>query len=196
MKLSLYQEIKAPEEYPLNGQPCYGYIIYDSEVDISYRMITSVIYSNALEATVTAVFPDYPEDKPMQVHFSYNWKDGALIMNGETPLPNKNGVPVLEEFSANDSSLFAKVGMWIFVLAVLLVASLILLNVLDVEGAIRFWLPATVLLAMSVLILFLVCNIFRTEGNLDLGESGLMSVLKLYGAVILVTGSFLSLIHI
>ena len=127
----------------------------------------------------------------MQVHFSYNWKDGALIMNGETPLPNKNGVPVLEEFSANDSSLFAKVGMWIFVLAVLLVASLILLNVLDVEGAIRFWLPATVLLAMSVLILFLVCNIFRTEGNLDLGESGLMSVLKLYGAVILVTGSFL-----
>lgn len=89
VKLSLYQEIKAPEEYPLNGQPCYGYIIYDSEVDISYRMITSVIYSNALEATVTAVFPDYPEDKPMQVHFSYNWKDGALIMNGETPLPNK-----------------------------------------------------------------------------------------------------------
>lgn len=44
---------------------------------------------------------------------------------------------------------------------------------------------------MSVLILFLVCNIFRTEGNLDLGESGLMSVLKLYGAIILVTGSFL-----
>lgn len=65
-------------------------------------------------------------------------------------LANKNGMPASEELSANDSSLFAKVGMWIFVLAVLLVVSLILLNVLDVEGAIRFWLPATVLLAMSV----------------------------------------------
>ena len=112
-------------------------------------------------------------------------------MDDGSVLANKNGMPASEELSANDSSLFVKVGMWIFVLAVLLVVSLILLNVLDVEGAIRFWLPATVLLAMSVLILFLVCNIFRTEGNLDLGESGLMSVLKLYGAVVLVTGSFL-----
>ena len=47
-------------------------------------------------------------------------------------------MPASEELSANDSSLFAKVGMWIFVLAVLLVVSLILLNVLDVEGAITF----------------------------------------------------------
>lgn len=98
---------------------------------------------------------------------------------------------VSEDFSANDPLSFAKVGMWIFVLAILLVVSLILLNVLDVEGAIRFWLPATVLLAMSVLILFLACNIFFHEGKQDLGEPGLMSVLKLYGAVILVTGSFL-----
>ena len=147
INLSLYKEINAPDEYPFNKQTCYGYIIFDSEVDTSYKLITSVL--------------------------------------------SENGMPASEELSANDSSLFAKVGMWIFVLAVLLVVSLILLNVLDVEGAIRFWLPATVLLAMSVLILFLVCNIFRTEGNLDLGESGLMSVLKLYGAIILVTGSFL-----
>lgn len=191
VKLSLYQEIKAPDEYPLNGQSCYGYIVYDTDVDISHKLITSVVSSNALGATVMAVFPDYPEDKPMQVHFNYNWKDGTLIMDGGAPLPNKNGAPVLEELSANDSFLFAKVGMWIFVLAILLVVSLILLNVLDVEGAIRFWLPVIELLAMSVLILFLVCNIFCNEGKLDLGESGLMSVLKLYGAVILVTGSFL-----
>ena len=191
VKLSLYQEIKAPDEYPLNGQSCYGYIVYDTDVDISHKLITSVVSSNALGATVMAVFPDYPEDKPMQVHFNYNWKDGTLIMDGGAPLPNKNGAPVLEELSANDSFLFAKVGIWIFVLAILLVVSLILLNVLDVEGAIRFWLPVIELLAMSVLILFLACNIFCNEGKLDLGEPGLMSVLKLYGAVILVAGSFL-----
>lgn len=191
VKLSLYQEIKAPDEYPLNGQSCYGYIVYDTDVDISHKLITSVVSSNALGATVMAVFPDNPEGNPMQVYFDYNWKDGTLIMDGGAPLPNKNGAPVLEELSANDSFLFAKVGMWIFVLAILLVVSLILLNVLDVEGAIRFWLPAIELLAMSVLILFLVCNIFCNEGKLDLGEPGLMNVLKLYGAVILVTGSFL-----
>ena len=160
-------------------------------MDTSYILITSVLSANAVDADVLAVFPDYPEDQPQQLHLTYNWKDGSLRMDDGSVLANKNGMPASEELSANDSSLFVKVGMWIFVLAVLLVVSLILLNVLDVEGAIRFWLPATVLLAMSVLILFLVCNIFRTEGNLDLGESGLMSVLKLYGAVILVTGSFL-----
>lgn len=191
VKLSLYQEIKAPDEYPLNGQSCYGYIVYDTDVDISHKLITSVVSSNALGATVMAVFPDNPEGNPMQVYFDYNWKDGTLIMDGGAPLPNKNGAPVLEELSANDSFLFAKVGIWIFVLAILLVVSLILLNVLDVEGAIRFWLPVIELLAMSVLILFLACNIFCNEGKLDLGEPGLMSVLKLYGAVILVAGSFL-----
>ena len=191
INLSLYKEINAPDEYPFNKQTCYGYIIFDSEVDTSYKLITSVLSENAVGADVLAVFPDYPEDQPQRLHLTYNWKDGSLRMDDGPVLANKNGMPASEELSANDSSLFAKVGMWIFVLAVLLVVSLILLNVLDVEGAIRFWLPATVLLAMSVLILFLVCNIFRTEGNLDLGESGLMSVLKLYGAIILVTGSFL-----
>ena len=191
INLSLYKEINAPDEYPFNKQTCYGYIIFDSEVDTSYILITSVLSANAVDADVLAVFPDYPEDQPQQLHLTYNWKDGSLRMDDGSVLANKNGMPASEELSANDSSLFVKVGMWIFVLAVLLVVSLILLNVLDVEGAIRFWLPATVLLAMSVLILFLVCNIFRTEGNLDLGESGLMSVLKLYGAVVLVTGSFL-----
>ncbi|MGG6495513.1 UNVERIFIED_CONTAM: hypothetical protein NY603_21575, partial [Bacteroidetes bacterium 56_B9] len=92
-----------------------------------------------------AVFPDYPEDQPQQLHLTYNWKDGSLRMDDGSVLANKNGMPASEELSANDSSLFVKVGMWIFVLAVLLVVSLILLNVLDVEGAIRFWLPATVL---------------------------------------------------
>lgn len=191
INLSLYKKINAPDEYPFNKQACYGYIIGDSEVDTSYRIITSVLAENAVGACVLTVFPDYPEEQPRQLHLAYNWKDGSLRLDDGSVLANKNGMSVSEDFSANDPLSFAKVGMWIFVLAILLVVSLILLNVLDVEGAIRFWLPATVLLAMSVLILFLACNIFFNEGKQDLGEPGLMSVLKLYGAVILVTGSFL-----
>lgn len=111
---------------------------FDSEVDTSYKLITSVLSENAVGADVLAVFPDYPEDQPQRLHLTYNWKDGSLRMDDGPVLANKNGMPASEELSANDSSLFAKVGMWIFVLAVLLVVSLILLNVLDVEGAIRF----------------------------------------------------------
>lgn len=58
--------------------------------------------------------------------------------------------------SGESSSLLSGVGPWILILAVLLVVSLISLNVLDIEGVIRFWLPASGLLVMSVLILSLV----------------------------------------
>ncbi len=37
---------------------------FDSEVDTSYKLITSVLSENAVGADVLAEFPDYPEDQP------------------------------------------------------------------------------------------------------------------------------------
>lgn len=76
--LSLYQKIKAPDEYPYNGAACYGWIEYSGEMDNSYRIITEVERVHYNMATIHTVFPDYPEDTPQRFYISYNPVDGTL----------------------------------------------------------------------------------------------------------------------
>jgi hypothetical protein len=85
--LSLYQKIKAPDEYPYNGVECYGWIEYSSSVDDSYRIITQVEQVHYNGATIYTVFPDYPEDKPQRFDLSYNPENGTLEYNNSTLSP-------------------------------------------------------------------------------------------------------------
>lgn len=80
--LSLYQTIKAPDEYPYNGAECYGWIECSNQVDNSYRLITKVERVHYNWATVATVFPDYPEDTPQRFDLSYNPSDGTLSYEG------------------------------------------------------------------------------------------------------------------
>ncbi len=84
--LNLYEKIKSPDEYPFNGRECYGWIIYDTDVDISYRLITSVEEIHYDYANIKCVFPDYPEDGEHEFDLLYNRKDSSLVINYETVL--------------------------------------------------------------------------------------------------------------
>lgn len=85
--LSLYHPIKAPNEYPYNGVECYGWIEYSSQVDNSYRLITKVDRIHYNGATISTVFPDYPENTPQHFDLNYNPTDGTLVYGGSILQP-------------------------------------------------------------------------------------------------------------
>lgn len=79
--LSLYQKIKAPDEYPFNGAECYGWIIYSTDVGCANRIITEVEHIDYTRATIRTIFPDFPEDEPQTGYLYFFPSDGKLLYN-------------------------------------------------------------------------------------------------------------------
>lgn len=119
---------------------------------------------------------------------AYNPKNKEITYNGDWVfkyVPDGSASVVAENPLNSDAS------AWLFYLAIGVVASLILMNILNVEGALRFWVVAFFLLAMSALLAYIVSRIFSNGGQPDFDTPDAMSVLKVYGGVIFVTGGFL-----
>lgn len=184
MELNFSERTFSADNLP-DGRNSYGWMDFSTMNRVYHYEIDSVSYIGKNQYRVVSVDSWLEQNVDT---LTYNPKTKEITYNSDWKFKLKDDGTAV---SGEPSSLLSGVGPWILILAVLLVVSLISLNVLDIEGVIRFWLPASGLLVMSVLILSLVYDVFYNGGNFDIGGKGAMDVLKLYGSVVLITASFL-----
>lgn len=190
--LSLYEKIKAPTDYPFHGEDCYGYLIYYSDVDNSYRLITSVKSIHYDRAEVTTVFPDYPQDPPQTHTLYFNRKTGGLSLdNAEYYLFPKDGYkPGIK--SEKLDFLNDGITLSLFYLSLIMLVVVGGLRLWNGSHQLNYWISVVLLLIESVLAFILVGMVVAAAGNVDMGAArGLGEVAKLYGGALLIAAVFL-----
>lgn len=122
VRLSLYEKIKDRD-----GLKCYGWILFDSDIDESYRIITKVISAKGDHATVELMFPDYEEAEPDTAELAYSASDGMLYYDNY-PIPCNDKTVIDASASAEGSNTLI---YWLAVVEALMIIAIIVTKTED-----------------------------------------------------------------
>lgn len=122
VRLSLYEKIKDRD-----GLKCYGWILFDSDIDESYRIITKVISAKGDRATVELMFPDYEEAEPDTAELAYSASDGMLYYDNY-PIPCNDKSIIEASASAEGSNTLI---YWLAVVEALMIIAIIVTKTED-----------------------------------------------------------------
>lgn len=122
VRLSLYEKIKDRD-----GLKCYGWVLFDSDIDESYSIITKVISAKGDRATVELMFPDYEETEPYTAELAYRASDGMLYYDN-LPIPC-NDKTVIEASTSSEGS--NTLIYWLAVVEALMIIGIIVTKTED-----------------------------------------------------------------
>lgn len=122
VRLSLYEKIKDRD-----GLKCYGWVLFDSDIDESYSIITKVISAKGDRATVELMFPDYEETEPYTAELAYRASDGMLYYDN-IPIPCNDKSVIDASASAEGSNTLI---YWLAVVEALMIIAIIVTKTED-----------------------------------------------------------------